>query len=86
MNFDKLTKNFEKFPNGPLIQGGFKVFFSVSFVPGGAWAQGPHAAPPRMKETQNKTLTPPWIKGPLGNFQNFGQFVKVHGHMTFNVN
>ena len=55
MNFDKLTKNFYKFPNGPLIQGGFKVFFSVSFVPGGAWAQGPQAAPPEMKKKKKQT-------------------------------
>ena len=30
MNFDKLTKIFQKFPNGALIRGVFKVFFSVS--------------------------------------------------------
>ena len=50
MNFDKLTKNFPKFQNGPLIRGVFKVFFFVFFIPGVAWAQGPQAATPRMKK------------------------------------
>ena len=29
-------------------------FFSVSFVPGVAWAQGPQAATPRMKKTEKQ--------------------------------
>ena len=52
MNFDKLTKKNQKFPNGALIRGVFKVFFSVSFILGGA-AWGPWAqAPPGMKKTE----------------------------------
>ena len=33
-----------------LADGSFA--FSVFFIPGGAWAQGPQAAPPRMKKTE----------------------------------
>ena len=39
---------------------------------------------------KRNSLISPLIKGPLGNFQFFlkifGQFVKVHCHMKFNVN
>ena len=56
MNFDKLTKNFEKFPNGPLIQGGFKVFFFCFFRSGVCLGPGAPGGTPQNEKNRKSKL------------------------------
>ena len=52
MGLNNFEKKYQKVPikigMGIAIAIGF--VFLILFIPGGAWAQGPQAAPPRIKE------------------------------------